>query len=557
MIRQFGVAAGSVALCAVGIFAGRSPTAAVAQAREAQATCRPTCWQLRLYTIDRGKLDDFAQAWSRGVYPLRLKRGFQIPAAWSMPETNQFVWIVGYDGPETFAAKDSSYYASTERATLQPDPRPWIARAEKWFVTPVLSGPGAQDQLPVPPGAEASDHFDPVVATNAYLATVPPDKRARSDAYFEGGYWLILWNFLASAAVYLLLLGKGWSARMRDLAERVTGSKPLQTFLYWVQFLVVTAVLLFPLTVYQGFVREHQYGLATQTFGPWLGDQLKGLAVGLVGGGLFMIAIYGVVRRAPRTWWIWGSVVTVAFLMFSAMIAPVFILPLFNKYTKLEDARVKDPILSMARANGIPASEVYVVNASRQSTRVSANVSGFLGTERITLNDNLLNRCTLPEIESTMGHEMGHYVLNHVYKGTLFFGVLTVLGFAFLRGASGRALTRRGDAWRLRGVDDLAALPLFALLIAVYFFVLTPVTNTYIRTQEYEADIFGLNAAGQPDGEALIDLKLGDYRKLDPGPVEELIFFDHPSGRTRIYAAMRWKAEHLNSPFYGVPASSR
>src|SRR5256712_13984171 len=109
----------------------------------------------------------------------------------------------------------------------------------------------------------------------------------------------------------------------------------------------------------------------------------------------------------------------------------------------------------------------------------------------------------------------------------------------------------------MRGEDDLAALPLFALLIAVYFFLLTPVTNTYIRTQEYEADIFGLNAAGQPDGEALIDLKLGDYRKLDPGPVEELIFFDHPSGRTRIYAAMRWKGEHLNSPLYGVPASSR
>src|SRR2546427_5270627 len=123
---------------------------------------------------------------------------------------------------------------------------------------------------------------------------------------------------------------------MRGRAERATGSKSVQTVLYWVQFLVITAVLLFPLTVYQGFVREHQYGLATQTFGPWLGDQLKGLAVGLVGGGLFMIAIYGVVRRAPRTWWIWGSVVTVAFLMFSAMIAPVFILPLFNKYTKLE-----------------------------------------------------------------------------------------------------------------------------------------------------------------------------------------------------------------------------
>ena len=187
------------------------------------------------------------------------------------------------------------------------------------------------------------------------------------------------------------------------------------------------------------------------------------------------------------------------------------------------------------------------MDESRQSTRVSANVSGFFGTQRISLNDNLLNRCTLPEIETTMGHEMGHYVLNHVYKDILFFGVLTVLGFAFLRSASAWALHRWGSSWRVRSVDDLAALPLFALLIALYFFLLTPITNTYIRSQEYEADIFGLNAAGQPDGEALVDLKLGDYRKLDPGPIEEFIFFDHPSGRTRIYAAMRWKAEHLKS----------
>src|SRR2546422_11238288 len=171
--------------------------AATGHAPASPAACRPTCWQLRLYTIERGRLDDFARAWRQGVSPLRLKRGFQIPAAWSIKQTNQFVWIVGYEGPETFEAKDSAYYASAERAALQPDPRPWIARGEKWFVTPVLSSPVALDQLPVPPGAEASDHFDPVVATNAYLATVPPDKRARSDAYFEGGYWLILWNFLA------------------------------------------------------------------------------------------------------------------------------------------------------------------------------------------------------------------------------------------------------------------------------------------------------------------------------------------------------------------------
>lgn len=405
----------------------------------------------------------------------------------------------------------------------------------------------ADSTPPVPAAAQASDHFDPVAATRAYLATVPAEQKARSDAYFEGGYWLILWDVLVSTAVYLLLLVTGWSARMRDLAERVTRFTPLRTALYWVQFLIVTSVLGFPLAVYAGFVREHAYGLATQGFGSWFGDQLKGLAVGLVFGGVFAVVIYAVLRRAPRTWWLWGSVVTVLFQMLGALIAPVYIFPLFNTYKKLEDQRVTAPILSMARANGIPASEVYEVNASRQSTRVSANVSGFLGTERITLNDNLLARGSLPEIKAVMGHEMGHYVLNHVYKGILFFGIVVVVGFALLRWGAGRVLERWGAAWGLRGVDDVAALPLLALLVTIYGFLLTPITNSYVRTQEYEADIFGLNAAREPDGAATIALKLGEYRKLDPGALEEVLFFDHPSGRTRIMAAMRWKAEHLGT----------
>jgi STE24 endopeptidase len=420
-----------------------------------------------------------------------------------------------------------------------------LALAALAFTAP--APPQVDSTPPVPAAAQASDHFDPVAATRAYLATVPAAEKARSDAYFEGGYWLILWDFLVSTAVYLLLLGTGWSARMRDLAERVTRFTPLRTALYWVQFLIVASVLAFPLTVYAGFVREHAYGLATQGFGSWFGDQLKGLAVGLVFGGVFAIVIYAVLRHATRTWWIWGSVVTVLFQMLGALIAPVYIFPLFNTYTKLDDPRVTAPILSMARANGIPASEVYEVNASRQSTRVSANVSGFLGTERITLNDNLLRRASLPEIEAVMGHEMGHYVLNHVYKGILFLGIVVVAGFALLRWGADRLLARWGAAWGLRGVDDVAALPLLALIVTIYGFVLTPVTNSYVRTQEYEADIFGLNAAREPDGAATIALKLGEYRKLDPGALEEVLFFDHPSGRTRIMAAMRWKAEHLGT----------
>jgi len=429
-----------------------------------------------------------------------------------------------------------------------------IAFLAFFAVTTVLASgafaKGQGSQPPTPTGATAitltAEHFDPVAATNAYLAKVPPDKKAKSDAYFEGGYWLILWDFLASSFVFILLLATGWSARMRDWAERVTRFKPIHTFTYWVEFLIFTSVLTFPLGVYEGFVREHKYGLATQTFGPWLGDQLKGLAVGVVFGGLLLMALYGIVRRLPRTWWIWGAATSLVFLTFFGLIAPVYVAPLFNKYTRLEDAAIRDPILSMARANGISAKDVFVQDASRQSTRVSAFVTGFLGTERIVLNDNLLKRCSLAEIEAVMGHEMGHYVMHHAYKGLMFFGIILVLAFAFLSRISEWALKRWGDKWGTHSAGDLAALPLFAFLILAFLFVLTPIDNSYSRTEEYEADIFGLNAAREPDAEAEVDLKLADYRKLDPGTLEEIIFYDHPSGRVRIYAAMRWKAEHLH-----------
>ncbi|HMI57382.1 MAG TPA: M48 family metalloprotease, partial [Gemmatimonadaceae bacterium] len=216
-----------------------------------------------------------------------------------------------------------------------------------------------------------------------------------------------------------------------------------------------------------------------------------------------------------------------------------------NSPTKLADARVVDPILRLARQNGIAATDVWEIDASKQSKRISANVSGAMGTERITLNDNLLNRASLEEIEAVMGHEMGHYVLNHVYKETMELGILIVIGFAVVAWLFERLRARYEATWQVRGIGDPAGLPLVLLLFAAYSFVITPVTNTLTRTAEYEADVFGLNTARQPDGFAQIAIKLSEYRKLDPGPWEEKIFFDHPSGRTRIFTAMRWKAENL------------
>ena len=415
--------------------------------------------------------------------------------------------------------------------------RPLILMLLMAGAAPATASPPAdgQESALTPPdqaGGATVPALDPVAATEAYLAKVPAEKKERSDAYFEGGYWLILWNFLYASAVFWFLLATGASAAMRFRAERLSRFGWLQAGLYWTQFIVAWMVLQFPLTIYEGFFREHKYGLATQTLLPWLGDLGKILLVNIVLGAVIFPVLYAVLRRV-RAWWVWGS-----------LVAPIFILPLFNTYTKLEDPTIRGPILSLARANGIAVNDVYVVDASRQTTRISANVSGFLGTERISLNDNLLKRCSLPEIEAVMGHEMGHYVLHHNYKGAAFIAMVIILGAVFLKASFDGMARRFGAKWKVGGVGDLAGLPLVFLLFLTYLFAITPVLNSFTRTLEAEADLFGLNATRQADGAAEVALKLGEYRKLAPGPLEEIVFYDHPSGHSRIFMAMRFKAEN-------------
>jgi len=403
--------------------------------------------------------------------------------------------------------------------------------------------------------AHAAD-FDPKAATDAYLATVAGEAREKSDAYFEGGYWLQLWDALYAIGVALLLLFTRVASGMRSLAERVMPWRWLQTLFFVAMFMVVTAALTFPLTIYEGFYREHEFGLSNQTMDEWLSDFGKNLMVDVVLMGVFITGIYAIVRRAPRTWWIWGAGATAAFMALAIMVAPVFISPLFNEYKPMREGPLKEDILSLARANGIPADEVYEVDESRQSTRISANVQGIFGTTRISLNDNLLNRTTPAEVRAVMGHEMGHYVLGHIYELIINLSLVAGVGFAFVQGGFGVLHRAFGSWWGVRDIADPAGLPIAILLFSVYGLAVTPIFNTIIRSNEAEADIFGLNAAREPDGFATTALKLSDYRKLDPTPLEEVIFFDHPSGRSRISMAMQWKAEHQGAMAVPVEPAS-
>src|SRR5438094_275638 len=428
----------------------------------------------------------------------------------------------------------------------QANATPTVSRAFPDRVSSSDRAAGASD--PGYRAAAASENvqsLDPAAATQAWLATMPRAQREKSDAYFEGGYWLILWNFLLAVAISVFLLASRISVRLRDFAERITGFKTLQVIAYALPYLVIVYVLSFPLNLYEHFFREHQYGFATQSFLSWFREQLIGLGIAIVGGTISLLVLYAIFRRAPRTWWIWGTVVAVIFSFVLVFIAPVFIEPLFNTYTPLTKSEIKDPILAMARANQIPVKQVFEVDASRQTTRVSANVAGMLGTTRIALNDNLLKQCTFPEIREVMAHEMGHYVLNHGAKLLTYFGIFILFGFGIASGAFDWALRRWGQRWDVRGIADPAGFPLLMLIFITFAFLMTPVLNSITRITEREADQFGINTSREPDGAAKVALKLGAYRKLDPTPLEEFIFYDHPSGRARIQMAMDWKAAHL------------
>lgn len=412
--------------------------------------------------------------------------------------------------------------------------------------SPTSASPTTLATSPTPATAVAAvGKFDPVAATQAFMNRLQGDARAKSDSYAEGGYWLLLWNLLYGLVVAWFLLSSRISSRIREFAERRTHRKNLQSLVYVLAYVPLVTLLVFPLAFYEGFYREHQYGLSNLSFLSWLGEAGLNLLVEMVLMAVAVTVLYAILRRLPETWWAWGSVAGGFFIIALIMVGPVFISPLFNTYKPLPDGPIRDDILSMARANGIPAENVYYFDASKQTKRVSANVSGMFGTIRISLNDNLLNRTTPAEIRAVMAHEMGHYVLNHGLKHAVSYTLVLLGGLLFIKFSWGWAALRFGSRFGVRGITDPAGLPLLAALFSIYTFLATPVYYTIVRTAETEADIFGLNASREPDGFAEAIFKLAEYRKLEPGPIEEFLLFHHPSGYNRIFAAMRWKAENM------------
>ena len=398
--------------------------------------------------------------------------------------------------------------------------------------------------------------FDPAAATARYMATLSPAAHQRATDYTQGGHWLLLWGWVVTVVASLVILRSGILPRVHA-GLAAGGRRPKRAaFAVAIVFILADAVLELPWTVYSAWWRERQYQLSSQAFGGWFGEWLKSLAISTIVTGLFLLALYTLLRRAPRSWWIWSSAVAIAGSVVMVIIAPMYIEPLFNTYTPAPPGPVRDRVVALAEATGVPHDKIYIYNGSKQSNRYTANVAGLFGSARVAMSDTMFRQnADMAEVIGVVGHEMGHYVRLHILWFTAFMCVILPIGFwlvdrlfpaaARLFGAPGLALA------------DPAGLPVLSALIATLALLATPLFMTMTRAEESDADAFSMRYAHEPDGLSKALVKTIAYRASSPGPVEEFLFYDHPSVERRVRRAMEWKAAHpkgVGAPFGPLPA---
>jgi STE24 endopeptidase len=386
--------------------------------------------------------------------------------------------------------------------------------------------------------------FDPAAATAAYLAQLPPEAHAKATAYTHGGHWLLLWGFLVSVLVSFLIVRWGGLAGLRRQLERRKPRPVVVSLTVGVVYLLVDGVLSLPWSAYAGWWRQKQYGLTSQAFTGWLGEAAISLALSAVLLGLFLVALYALIRRAPRTWWLWSGGLTAVFITTMMVLAPVYIEPIFNKYSPAPAGPVRDQVVAMAKANGIPADKIFVYNGSKQSNAYTANVSGLFGSARVAMSDTMFKQgADLTEVRGVVGHEMGHYAHYHSLWIAGVMSVLAIIAFFLVdRLFAPVSALMRADA--VKGLADPAGLPILAVILGVLGLLGQPLTNSLIRIAESDADRYSLVHFNEPDGLSKALVKTIEYRAATPSRVEEVLFYDHPAVGRRIRNAMDWKAAH-------------
>jgi len=385
--------------------------------------------------------------------------------------------------------------------------------------------------------------FDPNAATARYIDSLGPAALQKAHDYTVGGEWMLLWAFLVAALVTWIIIRSGVLDRVQNgIRER---RKNLRAFTVSLVFLLMTFVLTLPWTIYDSWWRERSYGRTSQPFMDWFGQQLIALAVSTIITAILLIGVYWLIRKAGKWWWLWsGGLVPIVFSLV-ILLSPILIEPMFNKYEPVPPGKVRDAVVEMAGRAGVPPERVFMYNGSRQSNNFTANAGGIGNTARVAISDVAMKNATLDEVRAVTGHEIGHYVLKHTWWGILFFSVGAILLLWLSNLLFPRLARLFGSTATLaepRGV------PILGFMVSLLGLLSLPITNTFGRTLESQADMYSLQTENRPDALSTALVKTAEYRYPRPNAVEEFVFYDHPSVERRVRTAMEWKAKHPEPP---------
>jgi STE24 endopeptidase len=426
-------------------------------------------------------------------------------------------------------------------------PRAQGALAARGLRSHVIA-PAAQSGTPesptAPDSAASAASQKPVTAY-----TLPPDlyKKAHDLGTIHFRFGLI--GFFYGLLVLWIILRFGLSPKYRDWAERVSRRPFVQTLVFAPLLLLTMGILGLSSDIYENSV-ERRYGLSIQSWGSWFWDWTKGEFLSILLGILLIWALYSIIRKSPRRWWFYFWLVSLPITVLLVLLQPVIVDPLFHKFEPLQQ---KDPALTtsleqmVGRAGqAIPPERIFWMGAGEKTTALNAYVTGIGASKRIVVWDTTIAKMTTPQIVFVAGHEMGHYVLNHVWKGLAFAAVFLFICFYLAFRTIGWLLAR-GGRWRIRGVEDLASLPALLLLLSVFAFVANPIQSAFSRYAEHQADQYGLEVthgltpnSSQVAAQAFQILGEVDLADPDPDPLDIFMFYSHPAIPDRVRFALTY-----------------
>ena len=380
-------------------------------------------------------------------------------------------------------------------------------------------------------------------ATARYIDSLGPAALQKAHDYTVGKEWMELWALVVAAIVTWLIVRSGVLNKLEGkFAER---RKNVRALIVGFVFFIVSTILTLPWTLYADYFREKGYARTSQPLGDFLMQGTIAALITAVVSALFFTGVYWLMRRTGKRWWIWSGGLTAAALAFFFLISPILIEPLFNKYEPVPPGQVRDAVVAMAGRAGVPPERVFMFDGSRQSNNFTANAGGVGNTARVAISDVALKNASLDEVRAVTGHEIGHYVLKHTWIGLLFFSIAAIILF-FLAERTFPWFARRFGSSAT--IADPRGLPVLLFMISAFGFLTLPLTNSFSRMIETQADDYSLQTENRPDALSTALVKTAEYRYPRPGKLEEIVFYDHPSVEARVRRSMEWKAAHPEPP---------